>query len=95
MTGRRLRTQLSCLHTPPTLACTAIFLTARDMQLKLPRGWMDIFDVDLADMVHVSAYLKVFYHEEGKRAGMEVLLSLSALEDYLRRKRDERLEVTL
>lgn len=53
---------------------------------------MDIFDVELADIVHASAHLKVFYHEEGKRAGMQVLLTLTELEDYLRRKRDEDLQ---
>jgi len=77
---------------PPTLACTAIFLTVRDLQIKLPRGWMEIFDVELADVVHASAHLKVFYHEEGKRAGMPALLTLSDLEDYLRRKRDQDLK---
>jgi len=85
----RLRTTLVCLHTPPTLACTAIFLTTRDLQLKLPHGWMEIFDVDLQDVVHAAANLKVFYHEEGKRVGMEMPVTLSELEEYLRRKRRE------
>ena len=78
-----------CLHTPPTLACTAIFLTTRDLQLKLPGGWMEIFDVDLQDVVHAAATLKVFYHEEGKRVGIEMPVTLAELEEYLRRKRIE------
>ena len=78
-----------CLHTPPTLACTAIFLTTRDLQIKLPSGWMEIFDVDLQDIVHAAANLKVFYHEEGKRVEEEVPVTLAELEEYLRRKRIE------
>jgi len=83
----RLRTTLTCLHTPPTLACTAIFLTTRDLQLKLPSGWMDVFDVGLQDVVHAAAHLKVFYHEEAKRVGMEIPVTLPELEESLRKKR--------
>jgi hypothetical protein len=85
----RLRTKLVCLHTPPTLACTAIFLTTRDLQIKLPSGWMEIFDVDIQDVVHAAAHLKVFYHEEEKRKSMFVPITLSELEEYLRKKRTE------
>lgn len=87
----RLRTRLVCLHTPPTLACTAIFLTTRDLQIKLPSGWMEIFDVDIQDIVHSAAHLKIFYHEEAKRVGTEMPLTLTELEDYLRKKREESL----
>ena len=78
-----------CLHTPPTLACTAIFLTTRDLQIKLPTGWMDIFDVDLQDIVHAAAHLKIFYHQEAKRAGEDVPITLVELEEYLKKKRME------
>ena len=78
-----------CLHTPPTMACTAIFLTTRDLQIKLPSGWMEIFDVDVQDVVHAAAHLKVFYHEEGKRKSMFLPITLSELEVYLRKKRME------
>ena len=78
-----------CLHTPPTLACTAIFLTARELQLKLPGGWMEVFDVDIQDVVHAAAHLKVFYHEEEKRVGIQVPITLDELEEYLRKKRAE------
>lgn len=57
--------------------------------MKLPHGWMEIFDVDLQDVVHAAANLKVFYHEEGKRVGVEMPVTLSELEEYLRRKRRE------
>jgi hypothetical protein len=50
---------------------------------------MEIFDVDLQDVVHAAANLKVFYHEEGKRVGVEMPVTLSELEEYLRRKRRE------
>jgi hypothetical protein len=53
---------------------------------------MDIFDVDLRDVVHAAARLKVFYHEEKKRVGSEVPLTLAELEEYLKRKRTERLQ---
>jgi hypothetical protein len=48
---------------------------------------MEIFDVDLQDVVHAAANLKVFYHEETKRLGDEVPTTLAELEEYLRRKR--------
>lgn len=85
----RLRTSLVCLHTPPTLACTAIFLTTRDLQIKLPNGWMEVFDVELQDIVHAAAHLKVFYHEETKRTGKNIPITLNELEDYLKKKRTE------
>jgi len=85
----RLRTTLSCFHSPPTLACTAIFLTTRDMQIKLPNRWMEIFDVDIQDVVHAAAHLKIFYHEETKRVDKLVPVTLTDLEDYLRKKRME------
>ena len=85
----RLRTKLVCLHTPPTLACTAIFLTSRGLRIKLPSGWMDIFDVDIQDVVHAAAHLKVFYHQEWKRSGLVVPITLCDLEEYMRKKRVE------
>jgi hypothetical protein len=78
-----------CLHTPPTLACTAIFLTTRDLQIKLPNGWMETFDVDIQDVVHAAAHLKLFYHEEEKIAAQEVPVTLTELEDYLKEKRKD------
>ena len=81
-----------CLHTPPTLACTAIFLTTRDLQTKLPQRWMEVFDVDIQDVVHASAHLKLFYHDEAKRAGKDVPITLIELEDYLKQKRASRIE---
>lgn len=81
-----------CLHTPPTLACTAIFLTTRDLQIKLPQGWMDVFDVDIQDVVHASAHLKIFYHDEAKRIGKDVPITLTELEEYMRQKRAERVD---
>ena len=78
-----------CLHTPPTLACTAIFLTTRDLQIKLPMGWMEIFDVDLQDVVHAAAHLKVFYHEEEKMSESDLPITPRELEEYLKKKRIE------
>jgi len=78
-----------CLHTPPTLACTAIFLTTRDLQIKLPMGWMEIFDVDLQDVVHAAAHLKVFYHEEEKKSGSDLPITLRELEEYLKKRIEE------
>lgn len=88
----RLRTSLVCLHTPPTLACTAIFLTTRDLQIKLPNGWMDVFDVDLQDIVHAAAHLKIFYHQEMKRGEKEMPITLTELEDYLKKRRAENIQ---
>jgi hypothetical protein len=81
---------LVCLHTPPTLACTASFLTARDLQIKLPQGWMEVFDVGIQDVVHASAHLKIFYHDEAKRAGKDIPITLTELEEYMRQKRAEK-----
>jgi hypothetical protein len=78
---------LVCLYMPPTLACTAIFLTMRELQIKLPSGWMEIFDVNLQDVVHAAVNLKVFYHEEGKRVEEEMPVTLVEVDEYLKRKR--------
>jgi len=78
-----------CLHTPPTLACTAIFLTTRDLQIKLPMSWMEVFDVDFQDVVHAAAHLKVFYHEEEKMGESDLPITLRELEEYLKQKRIE------
>jgi hypothetical protein len=48
---------------------------------------MDIFDVDLRDVVHAAAHLKIFYREEGKRVEGEVPVTLAELEDVLTKKR--------
>ena len=87
-----LRTTLPCLHTPPTLACAAIFLTTRDLQIKLPSGWMQIFDVELDDVVHVAAHLKIFYHEEEKGIGIEVPVTLNELEALIPRLFEDKIE---
>ena len=48
---------------------------------------MEIFDVDLRDVVHAAAHLKIFYHEEEKRVGVDLPVTLSELEEVLTRKR--------
>jgi hypothetical protein len=50
---------------------------------------MDVFDVELADVVHAAAHLRVFYHEEKKQIKRQVLITLSDLENHLKRRRDE------
>jgi hypothetical protein len=52
---------------------------------------MEIFDVDLQDVVHAAAHLKVFYHEEAKRMTLEVPVTLAELEQYLKTKSTESL----
>jgi hypothetical protein len=91
-TKGRIRTTLVCLHMPPTLACTAIFLTTRDLQIKLPQGWMEVFDVDIQDVVNASARLKIFYHDESKRVGKHAPVTLTELEEFMRQKRAERVD---
>ena len=78
---------MPCLHSPPTLACTAIFLATRYLQLKLPQGWLEVFDVDIQDVVHAAAHLKIFYHEEERRNDHDVPVTLTELEDWLRKRR--------
>lgn len=81
-----------CLHNPPTLASTAIFLTTRDLQIKLPQGWMEVFDVDIQDVVHASAHLKIFYYDEARRVGKRVPVTSTELEEFMRLKRAERVD---
>ena len=50
---------------------------------------MEIFDVDLQDIVHAAAHLKLFYYQETKREEMDIPITLVELEDYLKRKRVE------
>jgi hypothetical protein len=53
---------------------------------------MEIFDVDLQDIAHAAAHLKVFYHQETKRAGQYLPITLTELEDYLKKKRTEAIQ---
>jgi hypothetical protein len=70
----------------------AIFLTTRDLQIKLPQGWMEVFDVDIQDVVHASARLKIFYYDESKRVGEDIPVTLIELEEFMRQKRAERVD---
>jgi hypothetical protein len=53
---------------------------------------MEIFDVELQDIVHAAAHLKVFYHEEMNRVGEFVPITLTELEEYLKKKRAENIQ---
>ncbi len=53
---------------------------------------MDIFDVDLQDIVHAAAHLKLFYHEEPKHVDEDVPITLVELEEYLKKKRVESIQ---
>jgi len=55
--------------------------------LKLPQGWLEVFDVDIQDVVHAAAHLKIFYHEEERRNDHDVPVTLTELEDWLRKRR--------
>jgi len=48
--------------------------------------------VDIVDVVHASARLKIFYYDESKRVGKHVPVTLTELEDYMRQKRAERVD---
>lgn len=50
---------------------------------------MEVFDVDIQDVVHAAAHLKVFYHDEGKRKALDLPITLAELEDYLLKKRKD------
>lgn len=60
-----LQTEVYALYQPPTLACMAIFLTARDLGIALPTSppWWELFDVREEEMVSASGYLKSMYLE--------------------------------
>ena len=50
---------------------------------------MDVFDVDLQDIVHAAAHLKIFYHQ---RVGEDMPITLVELEEYLKKKRVESIQ---
>ena len=50
---------------------------------------MEIFDVELQDIVHSAAHLKIFYHQEPKRVGLNVPITLVELEEHLKKRRVE------
>ena len=87
------RTILPCVYPPPVIACTALFMGAREMQLYLAPGWNDLFDVDRADMVNCAAWLGAFYYQESQRekarkdGSWVVPLSLDDLETLLVERR--------
>jgi hypothetical protein len=52
---------------------------------------MEVFDVDIQDVVHTAAHLKLFFHEEERMVTQEVPVTLTELEEHLREKRKQEL----
>ncbi|TPX59785.1 hypothetical protein PhCBS80983_g02208 [Powellomyces hirtus] len=76
-----LRTNIYVCYQPSTIACAAIFLSARVHKVKLPTEppWWEVFDTDLEDMTYISGHLLNLY-QRPPRKGLP--LTLAELESY-------------
>ncbi|KAH9832367.1 putative cyclin-L1-like protein, partial [Teratosphaeria destructans] len=93
LNGALLSPQLLYLtHQPPSLATAAIYLAARELDVKLPEGeWWEVFDVDreeLGFLVVALQSLEGFVREDRREWGRrKVPLTAEGLRSELERRR--------
>ncbi|RKP38569.1 cyclin-like protein [Dimargaris cristalligena] len=76
-----LRTNIYVSYQPPIIACAALFLAARQCQVKLPDQppWWTVFDSDLRDLVNIAGHILSLYHTQPPP---DIPLTLPELEEY-------------
>ncbi|KAJ1555456.1 Cyclin-L2 [Nowakowskiella sp. JEL0078] len=58
-----LRTNIYVCYQPTTIACAAIFLTTRQLEIKLPDKelWCGVFDADYSEILEISYKMMTLY----------------------------------
>lgn len=58
-----LRTDVFMRHTPESIACSCIWLAARQIRVPLPENppWYHVVNVDIDDIHHISASILKLY----------------------------------
>ncbi|KAF9091080.1 hypothetical protein BGX29_011136 [Mortierella sp. GBA35] len=78
-----LRTSIYICYQPPTIACSVVWLAARESNVALPTSpaWWEVLDSKLEDIVNISGHIMSLYH---KTLPIPTLpLSIDQVEPYL------------
>ncbi|KAG0302720.1 hypothetical protein BGZ99_002908 [Dissophora globulifera] len=81
-----LRTSIYICYQPPTIACSVIWLAAREAGVPLPEdpAWWEVLDSTLEDIVNIAGHIKALYYKELPIP--ELPLSSEEVEPYLHRQ---------
>ncbi|CAO3664426.1 unnamed protein product [Umbelopsis ramanniana] len=83
-----LRTIIYAAYHPPTIACAAIWLACRDLQIKLPTKpgaqWWELFEADIMDIRDIAGHIQSQYYL--KYDPSAVPLTADELADQLHRR---------
>ena len=82
----RLRTSIYICYQPPTIACSVIWLAAREAGVPLPKSpaWWEVLDSKLEDIVNIAGHIKSLYYKELPIS--ELPLTIGEVEPYLQRQ---------
>jgi len=79
----RLRTSIYICYQPPTIACSVIWLAAREAGVPLPTSpaWWEVLDADLEDIENIAGHIKSLYYK--KLPISDLPLTIEETEAYL------------
>ncbi|KAF9932049.1 hypothetical protein BGZ75_005140 [Mortierella antarctica] len=78
-----LRTSIYICYQPPTIACSVIWLAAREAGVCLPTSpaWWEVLDSNLEDIENIAGHIKSLYHKTLPIP--ELPLTIEEVEPYL------------
>ncbi|KAK3819552.1 MAG: cyclin-like protein [Benniella sp.] len=78
-----LRTSVYICYQPPTIACSVIWLAAREAGVPLPTSpaWWEVLDADLEDIENIAGHIKSLYYK--KLPIPDLPLTIEETEAYL------------
>lgn len=83
-----MRTIIYVAYHPPAIACAAIWLACRDLQIKLPTKpgaqWWELFEADIMDIQDIAGHIQSQYYL--KYDPSAVPLTADELADQLHRR---------
>ncbi|KAG0039294.1 hypothetical protein BGZ82_008898 [Podila clonocystis] len=84
-----LRTSVYVCYQPPTIACSVIWLAAREAGVPLPTSpaWWDVLDSNLEDIENIAGHIKSLYYKELPIT--ELPLTIHQVEPYLNKRQGD------
>ncbi|KAG0240768.1 cyclin-like protein [Mortierella sp. GBAus27b] len=81
-----LRTSIYICYQPPTIACSVIWLAAREAGVPLPTtpAWWEVLDADLEDIENIAGHIKSLYYK--KLPITDLPLTIEETESYLKKQ---------
>ncbi|KAF9584637.1 hypothetical protein BGW38_005760 [Lunasporangiospora selenospora] len=82
----RLRTSVYVCYQPPTIACSVIWLAAREAGVPLPMqpAWWEVLDSKLEDIENIAGHIKSLYYQTLPIPDLP--LTITEVEPYLQRQ---------